>query len=127
MGILRLLYKEHAQGTCTGNMRKEARSEETVPQSEYQTDPARLMLPNALLIEDDSELGFVLCVRRVLKRAFKARSAKVRTLPKSIIHSAYSQYFSSIFQGKSASRMRSCQRFMDYNWHIGREEYESKK
>ncbi|NEY13438.1 hypothetical protein DWW84_03495 [Bifidobacterium pseudocatenulatum] len=24
-------------------MRKEARSEETVPQSEYQTDPARLM------------------------------------------------------------------------------------
>lgn len=43
MGILRLLYKEHAQGTCTGNMRKEARSEETVPQSEYQTDPARLM------------------------------------------------------------------------------------
>ena len=96
-------------------------------QSEYQTNPARLMLPNAMLIEDDSELGFVPCVRRVLKRTFKARSAKARTLPNSIIHSAYSQYFSLIFQGKSVSRMRSCQRFVDYKWHIGNEEYESKK
>ena len=57
---------------CTGNMRKEARLEEIVPQSEYQTDPARLVLPNALLIEGDPDLGFVPCVGRVLERAFKA-------------------------------------------------------
>lgn len=60
------------QGTCTRNMRKEARLEEIVPQSEYQTDPARLVLPNALLIEGDPDLGFVPCVGRVLERAFKA-------------------------------------------------------
>lgn len=62
-----------------------------------------------------------------LERAFEALSAKARTLPNSIVHSAYSQYFSLIFQGKSVSRMRSCQRFVDYKWHIGNEEYESKK
>lgn len=53
-------------------MRKEARSEETVLQSEYQTDPARLMLPNALLVEGDPDVGPVPCVWRVLERAFKA-------------------------------------------------------
>lgn len=53
-------------------MRKEARLEEIVPQLEYQTDPARLVLPNALLIEGDPDLGFVPCVGRVLERVFKA-------------------------------------------------------
>ena len=63
MGVLRLLYREHAQGSVIG---------EIVPQLEYQTDPARLVLPNALLLEGDPDLGFVPCVGRVLERAFKA-------------------------------------------------------
>lgn len=52
---------------------------------------------------------------------------KGKTLLNSIIHSACLQYFSLIFQGKSVSRMRSCQCFVDYNWHVGSEKYESKK